>query len=232
MLEQLLAYQDVDKRLREIEKTLSESPERKKALNAKKYLDGATESVSKLDDRSAELANAFETIEKEQQKLVEQQSELENSLASAEDEKAMEYLIKKAEELAQKIKAIEEQISKISAEIQSIYKEYDGIKSMTQKAQVQYKENAPKYKALKDSLQQEKDEIESKLKELAKDVDPALMQRYLTKRADKIYPVIYAVRGDYCGHCNMELHGLAKEKLKKGEIIDCDQCRVMLYQKN
>ena len=231
MLEQLLAYQQADKQLKEIEKTLSESPERKKAINAKKYLDSVEENVSKLDARSAELAVAFEKTVEEQKKLIEQQGELEHSLATVEDEKGAEYLIKKAEELVAKVKVIEERINKISAEIQTVYKDYESIKATTQKAQAQYKENAPKYKALKDSVQQDKDKIESELKELAKGVDPALMQKYLAKRADKIYPIIYAVRGDNCGHCNMELHGLAKEKLKKGEVIECDQCGVKLYLK-
>ncbi|MBQ8426372.1 MAG: hypothetical protein IJX16_01265, partial [Clostridia bacterium] len=73
MIEQLLAYQDADKKLKEIEKTLSESPERKKALNAKKYIDGVEENVLKLDTKAKELAIAFEKALVDQEKLKEQE---------------------------------------------------------------------------------------------------------------------------------------------------------------
>lgn len=230
MIKNLLAYQEADKKLKEIEKQLSESPERKKALNAKKYIDSAPESVAKIDSRSQELAVAFESMLLEQKKLKEQEDELNKSVISVEDEKGAEFLIKKAEELMAKVRALEEKIAKISAEIQSLIKEYENIKAITKKAQLQYSENAPKYKALKDSVQEDINKIKSELDTLVKNVPADLMQRYQLKRADKIFPIVYSVRGNHCGACNMELHAAALGKLKKGEVIDCDQCGRMLYQ--
>lgn len=231
MLEQLLAYQEADKKLKEIEKTLSESPERKKAINAKKYIDGAPESVLRLDVKAKELALAFDKALSDQGKLKEQETELQNSLEEIDDEKGAEYLIKKADELYSKIKELEERINKISAEIQGLLKEYDSIKVMTKKAQAQYNENAPKYKELKESVQAEITKIKTELDDIAKKVDPELMKRYQAKRADKMYPIVYAIRGEHCGACNMELPTSVLGKLKKGEVIDCDQCGRMLYQK-
>ena len=40
MIKALLAYQEQDAKLRDIEKTLSNSEERKKAVTAQKYLEG------------------------------------------------------------------------------------------------------------------------------------------------------------------------------------------------
>ena len=231
MIEQLLAYQDADKKLREIEKTLSESPERKKAVNAKKYIDGVEESVSKLDNKAKELSLAFENALGDQKKLKEQEEELQKSLESIEDENGAEYLIKKADELFSKIKELESRINKISSEIQALMKEYETIKATTKKAQLQYNENAPKYKALKESVQAEVLKVKEELDAISKKVEPELMKRYQAKRADKMYPIVYATRGEHCGACNMELPTSVLGKLKKGEVIDCDQCGRMLYQK-
>ncbi len=231
MLEQLLAYQEADKKLREIEKTLSESPERKKAVNAKKYIDGVEESVSKLDAKAKELVIAFENALGDQKKLKEQEDEIKNSLDGIEDEKGAEYLIKKADELFAKIKELEGRINKISSEIQALMKEYEAVKVTAKKAQAQYNENAPKYKALKESVQEEVSKIKEELDAIGKKVDAELMKRYQAKRADKMYPIVYAIRGEHCGACNMELPTSALGKLKKGEVIDCDQCGRMLYQK-
>ena len=231
MIEQLLAYQKADANLKEIEKTLSESVERKKAMSAKKYLDGVVENVNKLDDRAAELVFAYEQATQEQIKLKEQEQELARALDEASDDNAVNYLIKKVEELISKIKALGKKATMIENEIQSILKEYSTIKNTSKAAQAQYSEYGVKYNELKKSLKEKKDAVDAQLETLKKKVDPALMERYLKKRSDKMYPVIYEVRGNSCGACNMELPAVELNKLKKGEVVDCSNCGRMIYKK-
>ncbi len=229
MIEKLLAYQAADANLKEIEKMLAGSEEKKKAMNAKKYLEGVEENVNKLDLKAAELISLYENLTKEQIKFKEQQAEITEALKTVEDEKEAGYLIKKVEELISKIKSLGAKASKVSEEIQAVLKEYSSIKKTTQVAQTQYKENAAKYNELKDSVKDKKSSVEAQLEALKKDVDPMLMERYLKKRANKIYPVLYEVKGGICGACRMELSMLDMNKLKNGQVIDCDQCGRMLY---
>jgi predicted nucleic acid-binding Zn-ribbon protein len=231
MIEALLNYQTADAKLRKIEKTLADSEERKKAMSAKKYLEGVEENVNKLDVRASELMGLYEQMTDEQLKLKEQENVLKESLDSVADEKEATYLLKKAEELIGKIKSLGAKAGKIAEEIQSIMKEYSTIKNTTKAARAQYSENVEKYNALKDSVKAEKEEVEKQLETLKGKVDASLMDRYLKKRAGKIYPVLYEVRGDVCGACNMQLPMSEMNKLKNGEIIDCDQCGRLLYQK-
>ena len=229
MIKALLAYQIQDAKLREIEKTLSSSEERKKMASAKKYILGVEENVNKLDDRALELKSIYAKTTEEQKKLQEQQSELAEALDSIKDEKEASFLIKKADELIAKIKALNIEANKIAEEIKGIVTEYEKIKSTTRAAQTQYKENADKYKELEGSLKAEKEQIEKELESLKKNVDGALMERYLKKRADKMYPILYAVKGNSCGGCRMELSMSDMNKLKNGEVIDCEQCGRMIY---
>lgn len=231
MIEALLNYQAADAKLRKIEKTLGESEERKKAMSAKKYLEGVEENVNKLDTRAAELIGFYEQATQEQIKLKEQEAVILESLDAVADEKEAQYLIKKAEELISRIKTLGAKANKISEEIQAVIKEYSTIKNTTKAAKAQYTENVEKYNALKESVRIEKETVEKELETLKGKVDGALMERYLKKRANKIYPVLYEVRGDVCGACNMQLPMSEMNKLKNGEIIDCDQCGRLLYQK-
>lgn len=230
MVEQLLAYQKADAKLKEIEKTLAESVERKKAVNAKKYLDGVVDNVNKLDDKAKELISAYEQATKEQLKLKEQEEELMRALDEATDENAVSYLVKKVDELIGKIKTLGSRATKIEEEIQTVLKEYTTIKNTSKAAQAQYAEYGVKYNELKKSLKDKKDQVDLELENLKKSVNPELMEKYLKKRADKIYPVMYAVRGDACGACNMELPVAELNKLKKGEVIECGNCGRLLYQ--
>ena len=229
MIENLLAYQVADARLRKIETELSNSEERKKAVSAKKYIETAPENVNKLDDRAADLEAELAVAVSETVKIREQLAELESALASVEDGAAASYLIKKADELVGTLKFLDGKIAQINTEMQALLKEFSAIKASTKAAQAQYAEFGKKYNDLKASKKDEKDAVENELATLKSKVDPALMERYMKKRANKIYPILFEVTDNVCGACNMELSMAELGKLKNGEVIDCEMCGRMLY---
>ena len=229
MIKALIEYQNQDAKLKEIENVLLNSEERKKRNTAKKYILGVEENVNKLDDRASELKSAFDGIGQKQAQLLEQQAELSQALNSVNDEKEASFLIKKVDELIAKMKNLSLEADKISKELQTVVSEYEKIKKTTKAAQIQYKENNDKYKELENSYQAEKESVEKALSELNKKVDKTLMDRYLKKRADKMYPILYQVKGNSCGYCRMELSMSDMNKLKNGEVIDCEQCGRLIY---
>lgn len=231
MIEQLLKYQDVDAGLRKIETELAGSEARKKAVSAKKYLESVDEMVSKLDVKAAELAHIYEKMQEESKVLSEQREEFIGALEHAEDENALNYLGKKVDELYAKVKSLSQELNRITEAMQAVYKEYAGIRGNIKTAQAQYAENGKIYNELKTSKQDERSRIEGELKELEKNVDAKLMERYKAKRASKIFPIIYEVRGNVCGACNMELPKSVLSGLKNGDVIECDQCGRLLYLK-
>ena len=229
MIKALIEYQNQDAKLKEIENVLLNSEERKKRNTAKKYILGVEENVNKLDDRALELKSAFDGIGQKQAKLLEQQAELSQAINTVNDEKEASYLIKKVDELIAKMKNLSLEADKISKELQTVIAEYEKIKKTTKAAQIQYKENSEKYKELENSYQAEKEGLEKALSELSKKADKALLDRYLKKRADKMYPILYEVKGNSCGYCRMELSMSDMNKLKNGEVVDCEQCGRLIY---
>ena len=89
-----------------------------------------------------------------------------------------------------KMKILSAKANEISESISAVCKEYVQIKSQTKAAQAQYAESGKKYNELKASKQAEKDAIESELAGLKGKVDGALMEKYLKKRAMKMYPIV------------------------------------------
>lgn len=231
MDKKILKYQEVDSRLKKIENELASSEEKKKAVVAKRFLDTNVETVNKLDARAAELNMAFENAIASQKRLKEQEDDFAQALQTASDENEINYLIKKIDELLVKIKAVESELNKISNEMQNIIKEYSNNRATEKNAVAQYDKYGKLYKELKASKADEIKEIEAELAVLKKDIDPVVMEKYLQKRADKkIFPIFYEVNGDTCGFCNMGQSLSALSKLKNGEIIECEQCRRLLYK--
>ncbi len=235
MIENLLKYQQEDAKLREIEKKLASSEERKKALEARKYLDGAIGLVDKLDDRAGELLLAYEELKSVTEKLDEQREEFASAFEGIKDEKMANYVSKKAEELTAKIKNISAKIKKLEEEVMAIAKEYSSIKKRTDAEKESYEENAKKYNEFKSSFSDEMTAIKEELKKLEGEVDPALMDKYRKKRENKMYPIVYAMeehgKNNLCGMCQVEFSLLEVSKLKAGEIVECPSCGRLNYCK-
>ncbi len=233
MIDNLLQYQKEDYNLKQIENKLSNSEERKKASSAKKIIEAYSETVKMLEVKAANLVAESEKAKAEQDKLIALSNELTNSIDTIEDESEASFLVKKADELIAKIKNLSAHINDLANEMQKVIAEFASQKKAVKEAQITYNENAPKYAELKKSVQEEKSQIEAKLEAIKNTVDTSLMERYAKKRAGKMYPVLYEVEANskVCGACNMGLPMAELNKLKNGEVIECEHCGRLLYQK-
>lgn len=232
MIQSLLKYQETDAKLRDIEVELSKSEERKKAKTAQKYLEGVDESLNKLELKAGELNATFEASVKELENLREQKAELESAIGDIDDQDQANYIMKKADELIGKIKALTAEIIKITAEMSAISEEYTGVRKTTKMARAQYDEYGAKYNELRKSKKPEMDKIKAELDVLKKDIDAEIMEKYLKKRADKIFPIVVPLENNVCGGCFTELSMSDVSKVKSGGYIECDNCRKIIYKKD
>lgn len=228
MISKLLKYQEVDAELRKIELELSSSEERKKAVSAKKFLDGVEETIIKLNARSKELYEQYLVILEEQKGFSSKQEEYALAIKDVENEEEVAYLNKKIDETIAKIKNLSALSEKLGEEMQKVLAEYTALKAKTKSAQVQFKEYAEKFNKLKVSKSAEMDAIKKELLALEKDIDAGILEKYKAKRLSKIFPVLREVTGKICEECYMELSGGEISKLKSGGIIE-HECGVLLY---
>ncbi len=233
MINELLQYQEVDGKLREIEVSLSQSEERKKAAAAQSVLKSANENIARLDARAKDLAAKFNSLAKLYEQLKETEAEYENVVETCEDLDEINYIKKKAHELSEEVKNLSDNIESVSKEIKAVLEEFAKLRADTKKANAAYKEFAPKYAELKASKEGETGEIKSKLAAIEKKIDPEIMSAYKRHRQEKMFPIVYLAdisgKSAHCGRCGNELPIADAENLKKGEIVECESCHRLLY---
>ncbi len=232
MLENLLKYQEIDEELRKTEVELAQSEVRKKAASASAFLKAVNDNVTKLDNRAEMLVKQYDAMNKTVGELTEQLKDYDDIVCEDSDELA--YIKKKAGELADRIFALSSDLESVTAEINSILKEYSSLAVKTKEAKAQYVEYLPKYNELKKQKDEETAEIKKKLAEVGKTVPKELLEKYLQKRKDKIFPVLNEARvvskHAYC-RCGTGLPDADYNYLKGGEIVECESCHRMLYLK-
>ncbi len=228
MIQELLAYQEVDQKLKAIEMGLSANEDRKKAVAAKKFLEGVGEAVERLDQKAGELAQSYKQLVIRQNELIENVSEY-DAVADACGEDEIEYVHKKAKALEDRIYALQQELKKLEETIESVVKQYAQLKTKTVEAQKQYKECGAKYNQAKAAVQKDRDSISKELDALAKKVDPALMEKYLARRKDKMsLPILVEYKGR-CSACGMELSLKEKMLLTQNKIGTCENCHKLIF---
>ena len=234
MTSKILEYQEIDAQLKEIENSLSQSEEKKKAVSAQTFLKSVSDNVARLDQRADDLVIKFNALSRLYEKLKDSQSEYEQIVESCEDVNEIAYIKKKAQELTDELTRLAADMESVSNDISAVLKEFAQIKAKRKTAKAQYDEFAPKYKELKEAKDAEGEKIKAKLKKLEKDIPSDLLELYQKKRNEKIFPILYSAKQTgkssiSCGRCNTEFPGASAADLRNGKIVECDSCHRLIY---
>ena len=124
--------------------------------------------------------------------------------------------------LDKRLTKLAESINAILAEFNHTIKNYNIAKEEYQKYKAGYDKKAAE-------LEPKITELKKHLETMQKSVEPKLMQTYLTKRNDRIFPVLVKIEGNTCGRCRMELSASAINKLKEDGVLICEHCRRIIY---
>ena len=230
MIDKLLQYQSIDANLKAIENTLRQSDEFKKYASAVKFLKTVAESKAQIESKAVALMGAMATLEEKLAKLNEEKADIATWDESA-DEATLAFLKKKSNELAKQFTALEGEIAKLSQDMTELYNQYKKLMTNTKAMIGQQEESKKAYEDLTQSKEAEKTQIKKQLDVLAKDIPAPIMQKYLEKRKDPKFPIVYELSGKHCSACGTELSQLELAKLKTEKIAECENCRRLIFIK-
>ncbi len=230
MTDKMLAYQETDKKLKEIETVLSTSDARKQSYVAYKYISGVGDQIAKLDKKAEGLNAKYQELASAQKEFSEEIKVIGSDISAIKSESEASFMIKKVDELTANLKKTETELLSLQTAINSVKEEYDQIKINTKKAQESYKIGNAAYNELKDKYKDEIAKINAELDELKKGIDENLLKSYLEKRKDKAFPILVPVNGNRCSACGMELSMKDASDLESGKVIECENCRRLLYK--
>lgn len=229
-LNELLEYQQVDGQLRTIEQEIASSEERKKYLQAKKFIENARDKLDVQDRRAAELKNLRDELERrceEMSRQIDEFSDLEEMVEGGGD---ATFYKKNAQTLLEHIRAVKADIAKLVSDASAAVEEYKKLKEQTIAMQRQYKEYSEKFKEIKNSRTDEVAKIGAKLETLSKGIPADILAKYKAKRKEGIFPILVPLTNGRC-ICGMDLSLLQQGNLAGGNVIECEHCRRFIYNK-
>lgn len=233
MYQEILDYQKKEKELIDLEKSLSQSDERRKLVKARNFLQDVDKNIKEMDDKAAALNSNFAILKNKIEKLSAELNEHIALLNKSADETEINYFVKKVAKLDQELSSAENDASKIIADVKALLISFDEYKKKVKSAKEEFESYKKKYEELKKSRQGDFDRIRGELSSIEKTIpnsDKEVFGLYKKVREKKIYPAIVAVNGESCGGCRMELSMNMISKLKEKHMIECEECGRIIYK--
>ncbi len=227
--QELLEYQRVDGELLKIEQELSASEERKKYLQAKKFIEAAGEKLEAQDKHAEVLRATAEKLTeelKEIEKLIAEYSELDEMVESGGD---IAFYKKNVQSLSERLRTLKGELAKLLTDAESAVEEYKKLKKQTIAMQKQYKEYNEKFKSAKGARAEEVQKINETLEKIGANIPPEILKRYKAKRKERIFPVVAPLTNGRC-ICGMDFAIAQQGKLSGGGVVECEHCHRFIYK--
>ncbi len=230
-LQAILSYQEADKKLYKLERDLAGCDERKEYVKVKKFLETAPERLDSLEVKASSLkaeAAKLTTKYAQTEETLKEFQHLDEMVTGGAD---IAFYKKKAQTIVEHLRKLKADLNGLMASIKELDSEYQKLKKQVIAMQKQYADVSEKYKAVKASQEPARAEIEKEMSVIAKDISAEILERYKTKRKERIFPIIGELTGNRCPFCSMEPPLAARNKLTGGGTIECDNCHRIIFSK-
>ena len=226
---ELLEYQEVDAELRKIEQELSASEERKKYMQAKRFMETAGEKLDAQDKRACDLKALAQKLSAEYDeinKAISEYAELDEMVESGGD---IAFYRKNLQSLVDRLRVLKSEIAKLTENIEAAIDEYQKMKKQTIAMQKQYKEYGEKFKEVKNARAEEVRKITEKLDKIGAKIPAEILTKYQTKRKERIFPVVAPLTNGRC-ICGMDFAIAQQGALSGGGVVECEHCHRFIYK--
>ena len=227
----ILSYQEADAKLYKLERDLASCDERKEYVKIKKFLESAPEKLDSLEATAvalkAEPAQLEEKYAREEESLKDF-SNLDDLIQEGAD---VSFYQKKVLSIVELMRKLKSDLNQLMENVKATDAEYQKLKKQVISAQKQFPDAQEKYKVVKASKEDERKAMEAEVKKLEKTVPAELLEKYQTKRKERIFPIVGELTGNRCPFCSMEPPLAARNQLTGGGTIECDNCRRIIFGK-
>lgn len=229
-IDKMLEYQKLDSEKYKIEKQLKENNNQKMSEQMQEKKQSAINHSVMLEEKAESL---FADIEKVKKQFKTQEDKMNEFLAkdlSKMSKEEVEKLTNLTNKLAQNLQILGKNLSTLATNVNAVLLDFNNTRNVFKQA----KEGEDKYQLayeqdLKD-VSGKKNEIEKKLEVVAKECDPKLLEAYLKKRKENVFPVLVPLQGNSCGGCHVEMPYISISKIDDAGVLVCEHCRRINYK--
>jgi len=230
--ELLWQYQQADMAADAFEREIKRSPNRIALKKNREFLVEQQNAVKRMEQEVAEMTDRIEGIKvaiiRLEEKLGALQKRMETNPPA--DLQQAQALTRDAQKLLGDLSDYEREMKRIQKDATDRERSEKEIRVKYAKVKAEYDQQKVAYESEYAEQMKQLEEKRAAAQAKAKDVDPALLEKYAQVKKHCVPPVA-RLYSDQCGGCNMSLPQVTLRKFKNDvQYIECENCGRMIIQ--
>ncbi|MDD2227459.1 MAG: hypothetical protein PHH71_02640 [Clostridia bacterium] len=230
-IEEILNYQKKDFEIIKLERSLNESPNKKIINQIQNIVKDSQSTSAALETEAEEVLLQFNNLKKLYEDNINSFIILSKKESDTLNEAEAAEIIKLTNAMASNLNILEKKLLALAEKVNAILSGYDEAKKKYQKAKIHYKDVSENFNAEKNELSPRIAKLSEELKKMETKIESKLFTLYKEKRQDRIFPIFVEFTSNCCGGCMMELPSAQIEKLKRENMLECENCHRYIYLK-
>ena len=226
----ILEYQTLDIELFKIEKQLRENKNKQQANQMHENMKNAQLKSIKLEDKAGSLLAEIDKVKKQFKIQEDKMNEFMSKDLTKLSKEELDKLSILKDKLSQNLNILDKNLTSLAESVNAVLSDFNKTIKVFNSSKEQFAKCKAEYDNDVKKVEGVKNEISNKLKALAKNIDNKIMEAYLKRRKENIFPVVVPLKGNLCGGCHMELPYATISMLDSEGILTCEHCRRIIYK--
>ncbi len=226
----ILEYQTLDSELFKIEKQLRENKNKQQANQMHENMKNAQLKSIKLEDKAGSLLAEIDKVKKQFKIQEDKMNEFMSKDLTKLSKEELDKLSILKDKLSQNLNILDKNLTSLAESVNAVLSDFNKTIKVFNSSKEQFAKCKAEYDNDVKKVEGVKNEISNKLKALAKNIDNKIMEAYLKRRKENIFPVVVPLKGNLCGGCHMELPYATISMLDSEGILTCEHCRRIIYK--
>ncbi len=225
----LWAYQEEDMKAEAIATSIKNSPIRMNLEKARDFILDRQKQYKQIEDEIVNMADRkdiiTQAVNRSEAQLQSLQEQFENHPPKTQEE--IKALLSDVSKCRDTIRQYEAEIGRIVKETAGHEKLQRTVRMEAAKAKQNFDQFKADYEAESKMKKEKLDAQREKVRAMAADIDPVLLEQYNAIRRH-ITPPVSRLQHGQCSGCNTSLPSAISSKIKSGTQIECETCGRMI----
>lgn len=229
MFKQILEYQTLDAKLQSLERERDNNPAHLIVARAVFNAKDSQNQLLSLDETAKTAMSEYEKVKVDYENIIAELDRHSKEDISAINKDVLNEKLEQVNALSNKLALLEREISLQAENVNNITKMAEQLKKNIIINKQKYVENKEKSEECTRVFAPQIEQIQRKMQEMEKKIDPKILAKYKQLRQDKIFPVVVPLNGFSCGGCSMEIPSALISRLKDRGYLECEHCRRYIF---
>ena len=226
----LLTVQDHDIRIKKLRQLLASVPQEKETIHH--LLNNTEEMVNAEKSKLQEREKAIKYAEIEIDSLKDKLDNLKKKSSNIKKNEDYRIFLQESEQYQRQIREHEDQVLDHMEQLEGLQKDYQKAITKQKNVKIRVKTMLADLDLRCQNCSEKINEIRIKREQSFQNLPENLQQLYtrlIKPFEDSFRKVVVSIRDNNCGACFLSLTPSTKHKVKKGELISCENCSALLY---